>query len=362
MKNSSCNDLEILLRSGYECSLYTACAARIVYKNSILFWNTYGVLDPRTPDQKVSRETLFDLASLTKTFVATLFMHIVELGSVDIDSPVCEVLEDLKGDANREKITFRHLLSHTSGLPASFNLYENQEWNKGKKVVVKKLLATDLINEPGQKVVYSCLGFMMLGICIEIITGESLDENVKKFFSAWLSHEKLLYKPQGKTNNIAITTFSRPNRGELIAGVVHDGNAIALDEGISGNAGLFGTVDAVSKLGELYLTKSVLSPLTIKRMTSLEKESDGDRWGLGWKLHTHKQNNPGRILSNSAYGHTGFTGTSLWIDPEKDLVLTLLTNSVHYYNDKMDASKFNQFRYNFHKAAIELLCKIHDNP
>ena len=346
--------IQAVLGEGLNKQLYTAAAAKVMLGGKTVFKSAVGKLDPRNKQNETKPDSIFDLASLTKIFTAAAFMKMVEMNQVGLDDFVYEFVPEFSG-SGKEKATFRHLLSHSSGLPASFNLYEKQEWNKGDEVVMNKLFNVPLISTPGSQAIYSCLGFMLLGRAMEKITGNRLDKILDDVLFNPLLWQDVIFKPTIKySDRIAVTTYIRPNRGSLTPGTVHDGNAIALHNGIAGNAGLFGTAESVSFLGEIFLNKSFLSTQTIKQMTSLQAESNNERMGLGWKLHSKNSSCPGSPLSASSFGHTGFTGTSLWVDPKNKLVITLLTNSVHYYNDSYGPKEFMNFRRKFHKCALDL--------
>lgn len=319
------------------------------------FRGFYGCIDRLKPNNLINKNTLFDIASLTKIITATLFMKLVECQTVQLDDPVHRILPQFKGD-EKEKITFRHLLTHSSGLPASFNLYENQEWNKGNNVIINKLVSTPLVYYPGQKILYSCLGYMILGICMEKITTLRLDEILYSFINKPFNITDILFKPSTiYDDQIVITSYSRPNRGILNAGVVHDGNAIALHEGISGNAGIFASLEAISTFTNLYTENIILEPRYLNEMIKLQIEYEEHRRGIGWVLHSNniRSTSAGRIFSSNSYGHTGFTGTSIWIDPYFNLTVTLLSNSVFFYKSKDDSQAFNEFRYILHKAILD---------
>ncbi len=342
---------------GFNKRLYTAAAARIVRGKKVILESAVGQLDPKNEKNETQLDSMFDLASLTKVFTATAFMKMVEMNQIGLDNFVSEIVPEFS-DGKKKKVTFRHLLSHSSGLPASFNLYEKQEWNKGNEVVMNKLFNVPLILTPGFQAVYSCLGFMLLGYAMEKITGNRLDKIFNDVLFKPLKWQGVLFKPPMEyAKKIAVTTYTRPNRGTLTPGIVHDGNAIALHNGIAGNAGLFGIAKSVSFLGEIFLNKSFLSAQTIGQMISLQAESDSEKMGIGWKLHSINNSCPGSSLSSGSFGHTGFTGTSLWVDPKNQLVLTLLTNSVHYYNNDYGPKEFMNFRREFHQCALDSILR-----
>jgi CubicO group peptidase (beta-lactamase class C family) len=350
MENDAIQQLFI---TGLQNKLYSACAIQVFYQNASFYSGAWGLADPRT-GSAATLDTLFDLASITKIFTAGAFVNLANNKLISLDDPISMVVPSVARD--KKGITFRHLLTHSSGLPASFNLYENQEWKRGKNFVIQKIINTPLINKPGTTVVYSCLGFMLLGFAIELIAAKSLDLVIYDFLLPMKIANDVIYKPCYLHNEkIAVTTYTRPNRGNLELGVVHDGNAIAMDNGVSGNAGLFGRCIAVATYGQNFLTNHVYPGNDALRneMVTMNAETDGDRRGLGWRLWSNNINNPAYPLSKSAYGHSGFTGTSLWIDPERQLVISVLTNSVHYYTEKSDVNKFHSFIHNIHKSITD---------
>lgn len=341
--------------SGINENLYTSCVLEIRKDNKLFFRDCSGVLDPREPKNKTKVDSLFDLASLTKIFISVLFMKLVEEGKVKLSDKVQDIEPKFIGK-NKNLITFEHILSHSSGLPDSFNLYENHEWNKGNSIVFNKLFNTELVYQPGEKIIYSCLGFMFLGYLIEKITDKRLDEVLYEKIFKPLNLNNIMYKPD-KTicNNIAITTFERPNRGSLNPGTVHDGNAIAIHDGISGNAGLFASADEVANLGQMFLNKTFLKKETIDLMLQTHAEYEDKKRGLGWQLHSSDETSITYLFSEKSFGHTGYCGTSLVVDPKKELVISFLTNSVHFYKNSGDLNKFKEFRNVLYKKILDTI-------
>lgn len=345
-------EVENYIDSGVQKNVFTSANLRVVSGGNVVLETSHGVQNPVYPERKTNKDSVYDLASITKVYVATAFMRLVENNFADLDQAVSSVVPSFSDGAKRD-ITFRHLLSHSSGLPASFNLYENGEWNKGKDVVIRKLVSTELVYQPGGGVVYSCLGFMLLGYAMENIYGKELDQTLDELVFEPLKLTDIHYKPSdGYVDRFVVTTDERPNRGALKPGVVHDGNAIALNGGISGNAGLFGTAESVSRLGEAFQSEVLLKQETLDEMTRLQAEHEDKRRGLGWQLHSTGSSNSARGFSGSSYGHTGFTGTSLWVDPERKIVVTFLTNSVRFYKQKEDAQKFNDYRFGLYERIL----------
>ncbi len=258
----------------------------------------------------LDEDDFFDLASLTKVlFTLPEVMKLVEEGLVDLDDPLKKHLPEagwLQEDPALARVTIRQLLAHQSGLPAWVPLYT---WGCDPATLKARLLQESWqLGEPA----YSDVGFMLLGILLE-----RLRERELKSFEL---PEGLTFIPDlGRS----VASERCPWRGRLLVGEVHDENAHALG-GAAGHAGLFGTLDAVLDQAQAWLTKTTLSPASIE--TVLEPQSR-ERL-LGW-VRKHPDWSGGNLASPSTYGHTGFTGTGVWIDPERGYAWALLTNRVH---------------------------------
>ncbi|MDO8498272.1 MAG: serine hydrolase domain-containing protein [bacterium] len=344
--------IEQYIKGGLEQSLYTAACISILHGEDVVLKKAFGLLDPRISENKTQINSLFDLASLTKIFIATAFMKLVESSAVDLDDPLVKMIPSFCGDTKNE-VTFRHLLSHSSGLPPTVDLYANHEWDKGKDYVINKMISEKLVYQPGTMVVYSDIGYIILGHAMEVMTGKRLDQVLNDALLDPLNWKDVYYKPGiGDSKRIAVTAYTRENRGILRPGVVHDGKAIALDGGIAGHAGLFGTVEAVSKLGEMFFRGTILREQTLSEMIRVQACYNNLRRGLGWQLYSPGGDDVSGALSETSYGHNGFTGTSLWVDPGNRLVITFLANNVFFYNSKSDSEKFKDFRAGLHKIIV----------
>ena len=288
---------------------------------------------------KVTENTIYDMASLTKVVVtSTSAMMLVQQKRLDLDAPVERYLPEFsaaaKSDPNpswRARITVRMLMLHDSGLPAHRDFYKEA---KGHDPVLAKILAEPLVHEPGTQVEYSDLGFILLGEIIERLTGETLEQFAKGHIFAPLGMSDTMYNPPAALRaRIAPTELDTDFRKRLLRGEVHDENAFAFG-GVSGNAGLFSTASDVAAFaqmllnGGIYAHHRLLARATIQEFTARQVIGDSSRT-LGWDVPTPPNSAAGHYFSPSAYGHTGFTGTSLWIDPERDLFVVLLTNRVN---------------------------------
>jgi CubicO group peptidase (beta-lactamase class C family) len=299
----------------------------------------FGTFTRDVKAPKVTENTIYDMASLTKVVVtSTSAMMLVQQKRLDLDAPVERYLPEFsaaaKSDPNpswRARITVRMLMLHDSGLPAHRDFYKEAT---GHDPVLAKILAEPLVHEPGTQVEYSDLGFILLGEIIERLTGETLEQFAKGHIFAPLGMSDTMYNPPAALRaRIAPTELDTDFRKRLLRGEVHDENAFAFG-GVSGNAGLFSTASDVAAFaqmllnGGIYAHHRLLARATIQEFTARQVIGDSSRT-LGWDVPTPPNSAAGHYFSPSAYGHTGFTGTSLWIDPERDLFVVLLTNRVN---------------------------------
>lgn len=311
----------------------------------------YGWLDPETRQQPVTPETQFDLASVTKPFVAVAFLALVEAGLVELDQPVASVLPAFAGvrpiaayedplapgvcvdvepaaPVDVGRVTFRQLLAHTSGLPPGRALYR-----AGSAAAARDLaLTTDWAYPPGARSIYSDIGMIALGLAIEALTDQSLDYVVQERVTGPAGLDQTRYLPPGAALPASVApTELCAWRGRRISGEVHDENAAMLG-GVAGHAGLFSTAADVARFADLLLHGGppLLSPAMTAEMLRLQAQDGPVRRGLGVALRAPDPDSSGYAFSPRAFGHTGFTGTSFWADPERDLVVALLTNDVYY--------------------------------
>ncbi len=346
-----------LLESGL-FSVYTAAASAIFYKGNLVYHVRVGKPNPdKEPERDISEDSLFDIASITKIFVTTAFLSIFYKKGFSIDTPVSSILPGFSGkrpvaSGNRffdiGKITFRHLLTHSAGLPSWKPYYKSTRGEDLKKAV----LSSELAYTPGEMVLYSDPGFMIIGWALERITGKSLRDVVKETVIEPEGLQNTDYGPIRSERCIA-TEFC-PWRRRRLCGEVHDENAFALG-GVAGHAGIFSTAYDVARLGLAWLEGiSGVSHFGLPRRVFVEgvipqKEFQNQRRGLGWALWT--QGSPARYLSKNTFGHSGFTGTSLFVDPDRELVVSLLTNRVYYGRNP---AEILLFRIKFHRKVAEL--------
>jgi CubicO group peptidase (beta-lactamase class C family) len=298
----------------------------------------------------VTRDTVFDLASLTKVLCTTaLTLPLVERGALRLDTRVADEAPHWSG-ADRESVTIRDLLEHCAGLPAYRPYYLTFA---GRAAFEAAISAEPLEYRPRAQSIYSDLGFMLLGFIVEDEAGQPLDRQFEGFRAAAQLHEPMTFNPPRAARDAIAWTERDPWRGRVLQGEVHDENASALG-GVAGHAGLFGTAGAVGEMARWWLARLAgrddaaagVSAATAA-LCAVRSRVPGSSRGLGWDTML-VTSSCGTRWPATAIGHTGFTGTSLWLDPQTDRYAVLLTNRVH---PSRDNDRIQQVRRDFHDAA-----------
>ena len=280
-------------------------------------------------------DTVFDLASLTKCIAtATSIMKLVEQGRIRLGDSVATYLPDFAQNGKKD-ITIRDLLTHYSGMPPDLDL--KSAWS-GREMAYEMAMSEKPINPPGSQFVYSDINFETLGFLVEKITGQTLNEfaSANIFVPLGMSHTRFL-PPREWESRIAPTQYDE--QGQMLRGVVHDPTARRMG-GVAGHAGLFSTADDMALFAEDFLSGfTVLSQSAVDKMASPQQPPNATALrGLGWDIDSPFSTNRGELLPVGSFGHTGFTGTSLWIDPVTDTYIILLTNAVHPRGGKSTVS------------------------
>ncbi|MGC9668687.1 serine hydrolase [Planosporangium sp. 12N6] len=290
------------------------------------------------PDQQIPArpDTIYDLASVSKLFTTVVVMQQVERGRIDLDTPVARYLPEFAA-GGKESVTVRHLLTHTGGLPAFLPLWSDQPDPPSR---LAEALATPLIPgaAPGRQYVYSDLGLIALGELVHRVSGQRLDEAVRTGITDPLSMKDTGYNPPAdKRGRIAATEYEPYAGRGMVWGEVHDENAWSLG-GIAGHAGVFSTVDDLAIFcqmllgggeyrGRRILRESTVRAMLVNQNAHLESEDPESRRGLGFELDKHWYMDG--LASPVTFGHTGFTGTSIVVDPLSHAFVILLSNRVH---------------------------------
>jgi len=309
---------------------------------ALVHLRAFGRLSYDPGAAEVATDTLYDLASLTKVVVTTtLSMILVDEGKLDLDARVHAFFPAFSGPA-KERVTVRHLLTHSGGLLWWAPLYKEL---KGKAAYLERIVATDLAYEPGTKSVYSDLGIILLGDILERIGGAAFENLARRRVFAPLGMKDAQFRPPATLLSRIAPTENDPWRGRVVRGEVHDENALALG-GVAPHAGLFATASDLSGIAEMLLDggsfagKRIVSRATVEFFTARAGVPGSSR-ALGWDTPTDeavaRSSTPGQpgfssagsLFSARSFGHTGFTGTSMWMEPDRDLYVILLTNRVH---------------------------------
>lgn len=287
-----------------------------------------GKLDKDDPTKPTDR-TVWDMASMSKLMATTSAMiQLVGNKRVSIDSPVVYYLPSWKA-TGAERITVKQLLTHSSGLPAGRPLYKEADTDTAARTIV---YATSPISPPGTKYVYSDLGFILLGRLVQQVTGQPLDQYVDKNVFGPLKMTDTRYLPPASWIPRIAPTEIDPWRGKHIRGEVHDENASRLG-GVAGHAGIFSSARDVARFAQTYLSGGILEgrrvfeTATLNQFIQVQDKALSHR-ALGWET-ANGTNSAGKRLSPLSFGHTGFTGTSLWMDPTRDVFVLLLSNRVN---------------------------------
>lgn len=335
------DSLTRILRAAVADSAFPGAYAIVGDSRGVLARAGAGRIDWARGAPRPDQHTLWDLASLTKVLATTTAVaQLVERGAVALDAPVQRYLPDWTG-SGKERVTVRHLLTHTSGLPA-FRAYDRQTQNPDSLAAL--LFATELERPAGERMVYSDIGAFVLGEIIRRVSGEPLDAYFARHVAAPLRLRETMFTPPAALRARIAPTEIDTLRGGLVRGRVHDERAYYLG-GVAAHAGLFGSAHDLARFAMMLLRGGaldgarILDPESVATFTVYADPSFSNR-ALGWQ----KPERPGmqfrtgaawsgQRMSVSAYGHTGFTGTSIGIDPERDLFVILLSNRVNPTRD-----------------------------
>jgi CubicO group peptidase (beta-lactamase class C family) len=301
----------------------------------------------------VKLNTAYDLASLTKVVATTTTaMMLFERGRFDFDTPLVQVLPefDPKADPRRQRVTMRMLLAHSSGLPVYAPLFQNAQ---NREAMLAAACSVPLEADPGTSVGYSDIGFILLGAALERLAEEPLNRFCQREIFEPLGMLRACFcPPPGWRDAIPPTENSQPLRQRVIQGEVQDENAAAMG-GVAGHSGLFACAQEIAVFAECILNGGapILKPETVDLFTQRETSPPGTSRTLGWDTPSAPSQS-GHFFSSTSYGHLGFTGTSLWIDPERRITVTLLTNRT-WPDRKSEAIK--QLRPLLHNSIVETL-------
>jgi uncharacterized protein YbbC (DUF1343 family)/CubicO group peptidase (beta-lactamase class C family) len=299
---------------------------KVIYRKAFGYRAIFPKKLPMTVD------TIFDLSSLTKVIATTTaLMQLVEKGKLNLEDPVADYWPDFKANG-KGHITVRELLTHYSGLRPDLNL--NKKWS-GYNTALKKIIAEKPVSLPGTRFIYSDINFIILGELVHRISGQPLDVYCSDHIFKPLGMKDTVFKPSPALyNRIASTQYKHLSR-KIHRGEVHDPTAFRMG-GVAGHAGLFSTADDLSVFVQMLLNGGkiknvkILSPLMVEKMTTPQSPPNKIKLrGLGWDIDSPFASNRGELFPVGSYGHSGFTGTSIWIDPVTRTYVIILTNRIH---------------------------------
>ena len=318
--------IDELLQEAADRHVFSCASYAIGTGQGILEEGTVGTLgiDRGLADMN----TMYDMASVTKIMVAMSFMRLFEQGKACLDDTVADFLPEYVGN-NKAGMTIRELLTHTSALHGQAQLYRSAH-TKGDLLTAIRYLPP----RPAGSVEYSSQGMIVLGQIMEAIEEKPLDQILAEQLFEPLKMERSMYNPPEEYFSNIASTENCPWRKRMVIGQVHDENAVVLG-GVAGHAGIFSTVHDMARVALAMLTGKTpdgdvyLHEATRKLMTSNHTRGMNLARGLGWQLKDEKNSPFGDLLSDASYGHTGFTGTAIFMDPERQMFTILLTNRVH---------------------------------
>ncbi len=344
---SDFSKVDKVIQNAIADSVFPGASLIIGSSDSIFYQKAYGNFTYDSNSPEVTTETIYDLASVTKAFGTNfVIMKLVDEGKVKLNDPVAKYLPRFSAH-HKEKVLIKDLLIHESGLPA----YYSPKPGETRDTVISRIMDLPLRYKTNEKMVYSCLNFVTLMLVAESVTGEPLYQYYKENFTEPLKMKNTTFVPSENLRASCSPTSPK------LQGAVHDPLARGL-EGLSGNAGLFSTSGDLAKLAQLLMNKGTyngkkyFSKEIIEKFTT--RNSDKTTRALGFDTKSLEgYSTAGKYFSDKSFGHTGFTGTSIWIDPENDLFVVFLTNRV-YPDEK---SSIVKTRPALHDAVFEAVKK-----
>ena len=388
------NDLHQKLEQHFQraihADVFPAASLAVIHSGKLVFSGAWGWIDPDTQEYPTHTGCYFDLASLTKLFSTTAFLRLVNEGRIRLDDSIADVIPEfsqerfrpivgqqdphslvpipahriwLNQSVDASTVRFRDLLTHSSGLPAWRALFfevgvadpAKDEHKKRWQRILPFVYHFPFHCPPTTQIVYSDLGMIILGDAVSRIAQNSLSQAFYELIFEPSDLKRICFQPLTKEielMEIAPTEDDVRWRRRRVWGEVHDENSAAMG-GVAGHAGLFGTAVDVARFGESWRTNEInLSEELRLSATTEQRVSRGERRGLGWELKSIEDSSAGTRFSEASFGHTGFTGTSLWIDPIRELVVVLLTNRV--YRGRHEAG-IQEFRKRTHDILTQVV-------
>jgi CubicO group peptidase (beta-lactamase class C family) len=343
-----------VIRNGIAQASFPAASIAVTWRGKLVALKAFGRFTYEPASPPVTIATVFDLASVSKAVATTsMAMILYERGLIDLEAPVLSIVPEFAGsDARRGDVTVHMLLAHSSGLPAYEKLFLTA---KTRDELLAAAFTTPLTADPGARAEYSDIGFIILATALQRVADESLDRFCQREIFGPLGMVRTAFNPPAAwRTSIPPTADDRSFRKRMIQGEVQDENASVLG-GVAGQAGLFATAEDLATFAHVLLQggQSLVRPETLALFTRREAAPAGTSRALGWDTPSSPSQS-GKYFSPHSFGHLGYTGTSLWIDPERQLSITLLTNRT--WPDCSNKA-IKDVRPAFHDAVVEALEK-----
>jgi CubicO group peptidase (beta-lactamase class C family)/beta-glucosidase-like glycosyl hydrolase len=355
MRPGVSSQIDRIMREALDDSVFSAAAVAVGRRGGLVLLRGYGRTgrggegDPVGPD-----ETIFDLASLTKVIgTTTAVALLVEDGQMELDAPVERYLPGFDGEG-KAKVRIRDLLTHTSGMPTGIWLFGSAG---SPEEALEQVLGEQLLREPGERMDYSDLGMILLAEAAERAAGMPLDRFLALRVFAPLGMQSTMYLPPLALRHQIVPTAEKTEREFALQGVVHDANSFRLG-GVAGHAGIFSTARDLAVFAQMMLSGGsygsvqLLSPGTVREFTT--KQANAEQRALGWDTPS-RVSSAGDYFSARSFGHTGFTGTSLWVDPTSGVFVVLLTNRTYV---EASAREILRLRSAVHDAAARAVADM----
>lgn len=350
MSETALVEVDEAIEEAIRDSTFTAAALAIGRRGGLVRFRGYAAAD--APIGSVDPETtIFDLASLTKVVGTTTAAAILmDAGELALDDPIQRYVEEFDGES-KDEVTVRHLLTHTSGLPPGLWLYGSAT---SREEALRQVFAQPLRRAPGEQVEYSDLGMILLAEVVERSSGMPIDRLLAMKLFTPLDMSSTMFLPPLALRTLTVPSAIQTERPFILRGVVHDGNAFRLG-GVTGHAGLFSTARDLAIFSQMMLDGGrfgetrVLSEELVRELT--RRQEGAEERALGWDTPADRSS-AGRFFSSRSYGHTGYTGTSIWIDPARELFVVLLTNRTYTEASSGDVL---DVRIDVHEAAARAI-------
>lgn len=326
-------DIAPIVQAAVKAGKIPGAVVLIGHDGRVVYRRAFGNRSLVPEQQPMTLDTIFDMASMTKVVATTIaVMQLVEQGKIVLSSPVSDYWPDFRQNG-KDQVTIRELMTHYSGLPPDLEL--KPAWT-GYDTAMQKIVAAQLNAPPGTRFIYSDINFETLGEIVRRVSGETLDTYCAEHVFGPLGMKDTEFNPSASLRpRIAPTQYVHGTSGPVLLGVVHDPTSRFMG-GVAGHAGLFSTADDIAIFaqmllnGGVYNNARILSPLSVEKMTEPQTPPDAMVLrGLGWDIDSPFASNRGELFDVGSYGHTGYTGTSIWIDPITKTYVIILTNRVH---------------------------------